>query len=55
MFELTFQNAPVILPYVKRGQVRALAVTSVEGDQTSAVNTTAASGGTSYQTFVRAK
>jgi tripartite-type tricarboxylate transporter receptor subunit TctC len=27
-FELTFQNAPVILPYVKRGQVRALAVTT---------------------------
>ena len=27
-FELTFQNAPGFLPYVKRGQVRALAVTT---------------------------
>jgi tripartite-type tricarboxylate transporter receptor subunit TctC len=29
-FELTFQNAPVILPYVKRGQAKALAVTSAD-------------------------
>jgi tripartite-type tricarboxylate transporter receptor subunit TctC len=29
-FELTFQNAPTILPYVKRGQVRALAVTAAD-------------------------
>jgi tripartite-type tricarboxylate transporter receptor subunit TctC len=29
-FELTFQNAPVILPYVKRGQVKALAVTTAD-------------------------
>ncbi len=29
-FELTFQNTAVILPYVKRGQVRALAVTGAD-------------------------